>query len=233
MAAAGVAEHCAEQVALAFADAALEEAVAEEVEAHFIRGAIGDVARVLLGSITLRHLRLNAADFHAENFVERAHPIGVALGEVVVDGGEVGTLALERGKVERQRGGERFAFAGLHFDDRVVMDGGAAEELHVEVPHVESTPASFAHECEGLDEQAIERLTAASAVAKREASFFEIEVGLCFERFFEGGDLGNRAAPIAACASRRRRLRVPKVDLKYRLTRAFIEEGSNPLKSTS
>ena len=57
--------------------------------------------------------------FMPSSFVERPHPVGVALGEVVVHRGEVGALAFERGEIQRQRGGERLAFAGLHLDDRV------------------------------------------------------------------------------------------------------------------
>ena len=91
--------------------------------------------------------------FMPSSFVDRPHPVGVALGEVVVHRGQVGALAFERGQVQRQRGGERFAFAGLHLDDRVVMHGRAAQELHVEVPHVELPPARLAHQGERLDQQ--------------------------------------------------------------------------------
>ena len=57
VAAAGLAEHRAEQVALPLADPPLEQPIAEEVEAQFVGRAVGDVARVLLRALGLRHLR--------------------------------------------------------------------------------------------------------------------------------------------------------------------------------
>ncbi len=98
----GLAEHCAEQVALAFADPTLQQSIAEEIEAHLVGGAVGDVARVLLGAIRLLHLLLNAADFHAERFVDWPHPVGIAFGQVVVHRGQMRTFAFERGEIERQ-----------------------------------------------------------------------------------------------------------------------------------
>ena len=97
---AGAAEHCAEQVALPLADSPLEQSVAEKVEAHLVGGAVGDVAGILSCSIGLRHLALDAADLHAERFVEWSHPVGIALGQVVVDGGQMGALAFERGEIQ-------------------------------------------------------------------------------------------------------------------------------------
>ncbi len=144
----------------------------------------------------LRHLALNAADLHAQSFVDRPHPVGVALGEVVVHRGQVGALAFQRGEIQRQRGGERLAFAGLHLDDRVVMHGRPAQELHVEVPHVELPPARFAHQRERLDQQPIERLAAAGAVAQRKARLLQVEVVLLYERFFERRDLRNVCGPL-------------------------------------
>ena len=130
------------------------------------------------------------------SFVERPHPVGVALGQVIVHRGEVGALAFERGQIQRQRGGERFAFARLHLDDRVVMHGRAAQELHIEVPHVELAPAGLAHQRERLDEQPIERLAAAGPIAQRQAGLLEIEIALLLERLLERGDLRNVPRPL-------------------------------------
>ena len=138
-----------------------------------------------LRRVGLRHLALDAADLHAEHLVKWPHPVGVALGEVVVHRGEVGALAFERGQVQRQRGGERFAFARLHLDDRVEVDGRAAQELHVEVPHVEPPPAGLADQCKRLDQQPIERLAAAGPIAERQARLFKVVVALLHQRLFQ------------------------------------------------
>ena len=114
----------------------------------------------------------------------------------------MGALAVERVEVHRQRGGERFAFAGLHLGDRAVMDRGAAEQLHVEVPHAERAAAGLAHQGEGLDEQLVERLAAAGAVAEAEAFFAELVVGEFFEAGFELGDLRETGGPLGESIAR-------------------------------
>ena len=71
--------------------------VAEEVEAELGRGAVGDVAagtprsRSASSIFCWRH-----ADRQAEHLVDRPDPLGVALGQVVVDGGDVDAFPDER-----------------------------------------------------------------------------------------------------------------------------------------
>ena len=72
-----------------------------------------------------------------EEAVEPAHPLRVAPGEVVVDRDDVDAFAFERVQVGGQGGDERLAFAGLHLGDLAVVQHHAADELDVEVPHVE------------------------------------------------------------------------------------------------
>ena len=57
------------------------------------------------------------ADRQAEELVDAAHPFGVALGEIVVDGDDMHALAGERVEVDRQRRDQRLAFAGAHLGD--------------------------------------------------------------------------------------------------------------------
>ena len=52
-----------------------------------------------------------------EELVDAAHPFGVALGQIIVDGDDVDALAFERVQVNGQGGDQRFAFAGSHFGD--------------------------------------------------------------------------------------------------------------------
>ena len=73
------------------------------------------------------------ADGEAEELVDLPHPLGVALGEVVVDGDDVDAAAGERVEIDRQRGDQRLAFAGLHLGDPAVVQDHAADELDVEM----------------------------------------------------------------------------------------------------
>ena len=70
--------------------------VAQVVEAELGVGAVGDVGVVLRAALLRRHVGLDDADLEAEEAVHLAHPLGVALGQVVVHGDEVGAVAGER-----------------------------------------------------------------------------------------------------------------------------------------
>ena len=52
-----------------------------------------------------------------EELVNASHPLGVAPGQIIVDGDDVDALACERVQVTGQRGDQRFAFTGSHFGD--------------------------------------------------------------------------------------------------------------------
>ena len=92
--------------------------VAQIVEAVLVVGAVGDVAGIGLAALVVVEAVDDDADRHAEELVDLAHPLGVAAGEVVVDGDDVDALAGERVEIDGKRGDERLAFAGLHLGDR-------------------------------------------------------------------------------------------------------------------
>ena len=110
--------------------------VAQVVEAELARGAVGDIAAVHLAALVRRHLLLDAAHGDAEERVQMPHPLGVAAGQVVVDGDKLGVPAGEGVEVKRESRDEGLAFARGHFRDPALVNRNAADELHVEVHHV-------------------------------------------------------------------------------------------------
>ncbi len=64
--------------------------VAEVVEAELVVGAVGDVGGVGFTALLVVEVVDDDTDGEAEEAVDLAHPLGVALGEVVVDGGRRG-----------------------------------------------------------------------------------------------------------------------------------------------
>ena len=124
--------------------------VAQVVEAELVVRAVGDVGRVGFLALGVVQLVLDDADRHPEEPIDLAHPLRVAAGEVIVDGDDVDAFALESVQVGGKGGDQRLAFAGLHFRDGAIVQHGAADELHVEVPHVHHPPAGFANDGEGL-----------------------------------------------------------------------------------
>ena len=66
------------------------QAVPEEVEPGLLGGDVGDVGGVGPAPLDGGHPLLDLGDLEAEQAVERAHPGGIAPGQVVVEGQDVG-----------------------------------------------------------------------------------------------------------------------------------------------
>ena len=98
------------------------------------------------------------ADGQAEELVDLAHPFGVALGEIVVDGDDVDAAAGERIEIDRQRRDQRLAFAGLHLGDPAFVQHHAADQLHVEMALAERALGRLAHGGESRHQDVVERL---------------------------------------------------------------------------
>ena len=96
------------------------------------------------------------ADRKTEEAVDLAHPLGVAFGEVVVDGDDVNAAAGEGVQVAGKGGDQGLAFAGLHLGDFALVEDGAADELHVEVAHADGAFTGFADYGEGFREDSFE-----------------------------------------------------------------------------
>jgi hypothetical protein len=73
-------------------------------------------------------------------------------------------------------GDERFSFAGFHFGDAAAVEDDAADELHVEVAHVELAAAGFAAHGEGFYKDVVERGAVGDALL--EIGGFGGEVGV-------------------------------------------------------
>jgi hypothetical protein len=89
-------------------------------------------------------------DREPQEFVDRAHPVGIALREILVHRDDVDALAGERVEIRGQRGHQRLALAGAHLGDAAVVECQAADELDVEVPHLERAAGRFTDDREGL-----------------------------------------------------------------------------------
>ncbi len=72
----------------------------------------------------------------------------------------------ERVQVERRRGDERLALAGLHLGDVALVEDDAAHHLDVEHPLLRFAPARLAHGGERLEEQLVERLAVLEPLAE-------------------------------------------------------------------
>ncbi len=132
--------------------------VAQVIEAQLVVGAVGDIAAIGLGALLVGHVVHDHAGREAEEAVDLAHPLGVALGKVVVHRHDMHALAFEGIEIDRQGGDQGLALAGLHLGDLALVQDHAALELDVERPLAQRPLGSLAHGGEGLDQQVVERL---------------------------------------------------------------------------
>jgi hypothetical protein len=76
-------------------------------------------------------------------------------------------LARQRVEVGRQRGHQRFAFAGLHLGDVALVQEYAAFQLHVEGAQAQGPACRLAAIGKGLWQQGIQALAAKGAFGQR------------------------------------------------------------------
>ncbi len=98
--------------------------------------------------------------------VDGSHPLGVALGQVVVDGDEVSALALEGVEVEGQGGDQGLPLPGLHLGYPALVQDESPKKLDVEVPHASRPDAGLAHDRERLRQESIQGLASVDPAQK-------------------------------------------------------------------
>jgi hypothetical protein len=168
--------------------------VAQVVEAELVVGAVGNVRRVrrLLGRVF--HLRQVDAHRHPEEAVDASHPVRVALREVVVDGDEVDAAAGERVEIDRQRGHERLALARAHFRDLAVVERHAADQLDVEMTHLQHALARLAHDGKRLRQERVERLAVRRAAFELRGLRLQLPIGQRADAGLQRVDLADDGA---------------------------------------
>ena len=165
--------------------------VAEVVEAELRVRSVGDVRLVRSLALGERHHVLDETDLHPEGVPDGLRPLGVALGEVVVDGDEVDVPARQRVQVQGHRRDERLALTGLHLADVALVERDSAHQLDVEEPDAHRPLERLADGCVGLEEDVLGRLAVLEPLA--ELGCLRGQVGL-FELLFERADVGGLLA---------------------------------------
>ena len=130
-----------------------DHVIAQVVKAQFIVGAVGDVGGVGFSALIVFVIVDDQTDREPQKPVELAHPLGVALCQIVVDGDDMHALAGQTVEVGGQGRDQRFTFAGLHLGDTPLMQNDAADDLYGEVLHSQHAPACFTADgkCVGQD----------------------------------------------------------------------------------
>ena len=128
------------------------------------------------------------ADGEAEELVDLAHPLAVALGEVVVDGDDMDALAGERVEIDRQRRDQGLAFAGAHLGDARLVEHHAADQLDIEMPHAEHRRGRLADDGKGRHQQVVELGAIGDVLAEFRGAADQLLVGERPHLVFHGVD---------------------------------------------
>src|SRR5262245_2426782 len=171
---------------------------------------------------------LDDADAHAEEAIQTSHPLRVTACQVIVDGDDVHAFAFERVQIRRQSSDERLAFTRLHLGDLSAVKHHAADQLHVEMPHVQHALARLANHSERLDEHVVERLTASDARLELLGLLTKLFVSERLDLRFERTDLGDERAEALDFA-----LVLRADDLREHLTEHYWCRASNTLLADS
>ncbi len=118
-------------------------------------------------------------DREAQESVQLTHPLGVALGKIIIDRDHVHAASTERVQINWEGGDQRFTFAGLHFSNLALVQNHATDQLHVEMPHVQHTASCLAHNRERLFENLVKDLVCSlQSLGVEFALPVEIRIGL-------------------------------------------------------
>ena len=118
-----------------------------------------------------------------------AHPLGVALGQIVVDGDDMDALAGQRVQVGGQRGHQRFAFTGLHLGDAALVQHDAAHQLDGVGAHAQHAVGGLPHGGKRFRQDVVQRLTVGKALLELGGLGLELRVGQGLVRVLQRRDL--------------------------------------------
>ena len=130
--------------------------IAQVVEPELVVGAVSDVRAVGLLALGIRKPVYDGTHGKAQKTVYLAHPLRVAAGQVVVDRHHVHASAREGVKVCGQRGHQGFPLTGFHFCNPALVQDHAADELDVEMAHVQRAFCRLPHHGKGLGKQPVQ-----------------------------------------------------------------------------
>ena len=130
--------------------------VAEIVESELVVCPVGDVGMIGSAPLVIIHPVNDDADTHAEKIVDRAHPRGIPLGQIVIDRHKMDALSGQRVQIEGHRRGQGLPLACFHLGDLPLVQNQSPEDLNVKGSHLNRPLRRFADDGKGLDEDVVQ-----------------------------------------------------------------------------
>ena len=151
--------------------------VPQIVEAHLVVGAVGDVGGI--GGLTL--LGGEAVDdethLQTQEAVDLAHPLAVALGQIVVNGDDVHAPAGQGVEVGGKGSHQGLAFTGLHLRDAALVEHDAAHQLHPVGTHAQHAVRGLPHGGKGLRQDVVQSFSVLETLFELRRLGLELGVG--------------------------------------------------------
>ena len=132
--------------------------VAQVVKAKLVVRTVGNVRLIGRAAFLGGLIMDDESDLETHEAIDLAHPLGVALRQIVVDRDDMDALAGEGVQIGRQDGDQGLAFAGLHLGDSALVEDQAADQLDPIGLHAQHAPGSFADGGKGVRKNVVERL---------------------------------------------------------------------------
>ena len=151
--------------------------VAQVVKAELVVGAVGDIGIVGGPAGIAVHALHDQTDGQSQPAVELAHPLAVALGQIVVDGNNVHPLAGQGVQVGGQGSHKGLALTGLHLGNIAAVQGDAAGHLHREVLHAQHTPCGFAADGKGIRQDVVQRFALGQLLLESGSLRLQVNIG--------------------------------------------------------
>jgi len=98
----------------------------------------------------------DAADRQTQELVDLTHPIGIALGQIVIDRDDMNAASRERVEIDGGGGDEGLAFAGLHLGDLALMQHHAAHQLDIEMALAQGPARGLADRGKGVGQEVVQ-----------------------------------------------------------------------------
>ena len=117
--------------------------VPQVVKAELVVRAVGDVAGVGFPALVVFHSVDNKTNGKSHVAEHLAHPLGVALCQIVVDGDNVNALSGKRVQICGKGFHKGFALAGFHFGNSALMQNYAADYLNRVRAHIKNSVAGL------------------------------------------------------------------------------------------
>jgi len=163
--------------------------VAQIIEAEFVVGAVRDIRCIRSLFAVVIHLRQIDAGRQAEPAVQPSHAGSVTLRQIVVDGNDVHALAGQAIQVRRQSRHQGFALAGTHFCNLALVYHHAADQLDIEMAHLEHPLAGFAAHRKRFRQQVVNFFAIGNALPEGRGLGLQLRIREFFHLRFKRIDL--------------------------------------------